>query len=45
MQKEGTLEIGRRELDKGWKIMEEKVKRAIEEIEREKGKGKEKKRG
>lgn len=38
------LKIGERELDEDWEIMEEKVKKAIEEIEREKGEGKEKRR-
>lgn len=36
--------MGGRKLDKDWEIMEWKVKRAIEEIEREKGKGREKRR-
>lgn len=40
----GRLEIEGRKLE-DWKIVEEKVKRAIEEIERERGKEKEKKRG
>lgn len=38
------LETEKRELNKDWKTMEEKVKRAIEDIQREKGEGKEKRR-
>lgn len=40
----GRLEIGVRKLDEDWEIVEEKMKRTIEEIERERGKEKEKKR-
>lgn len=41
----GRLKIGGRELNEDWEIVKEKVKRAVEEIEREKSKGKENKRG
>lgn len=44
-QRVGSLEIEGRELNEDCGIMEEKVKRAIKEIERERGKGKEKRRG
>lgn len=43
-QEVGRLEIEGRKLE-DWKIVEGKVKKALEEIERERGKEKEKKRG
>lgn len=36
-QKVGRLETKGRELDEDWKIIDEMVKRAIEDIERERG--------
>lgn len=40
----GRLEIKEKGLDGDWEIIEEKVTRAIDEVEKKKGKGKEKRK-